>query len=561
MSKQLYIGIDLALTGNHRASIFNPETGSFMGKSFGFDRSMEGFQYLLEKVTPKDCSDCELVFTMEPTSMAWFPLSVFLATKGHTVFRVKSQKVSDLRKYFKKHTKSDRVDSQTLAKLPFIDSEGINQLYLPTSTLGSLDRCCRQRDKIMRNISAIKTRIQAIFIFVNPKLLECFNDNKFTKAIRALMRKYVDPFAIKKLGLKRLTLFLNNHAHGQVDTEIIQKIFDASVSATEIYREAKETNTLPVDFSQVQEEVNIELDRLEFEEQQINKLDKKIHELYNEVDPEHILCSQPGMKEVIAPTILGAVGDIDRFSNIRKFKNFCGNVPRKKQSNKTDRKGLRITGAASKLLKKYFHMASETARRYDVEYAAFYHRLRGRGLHHNQAVTALSDKMSGRTYTLLKRMKKLEQGASVEDVIYQFRDTDGKSIGKKEARALILKKYPSKKDKGRGANSEIKRGSLSYQRQDNSSNRNGQPLHEERCHNSGGLSREKSMVPVLTGNSYGESDKRKEVSFPVYDEGGEVMRYAMDPVAIKTVTEQVMENLEKRRQFLMEQARMMGVRK
>lgn len=556
MFKQLYIGVDLALTGKHRASVFNPEIGGFMGKSFGFDRSIEGFQYLLQRVTPKDCPNCKLVFTMEPTSMAWLPLSVFLITKGHTVFRVKPQKVADLRRYFRKHTKSDRIDSQTLAKLPFIDNESLNELYLPTPVLSALDRYCRQRDKIMRNISAIKTRIQAIFIFVNPKLMERFADDKFTKAARALMRNYADPFAIKKIGLKRLTSFLNNHAHGQVKPEVIQKIFDASISATEIYREAKEANTLPVDFSQVQEEINIELDRLEFEEQQIDKLDKKIRELYSKVDPDHILCSQPGMSKVIAPTILGAVGDIDRFSNIREFKCFCGNTPRKKQTNETDRKGLPITGAASKLLKKYLHLASETARKYDVEYAAFYHGLRAKGLHHNQAITALADKMAGRTYSLLKRTK--NGGVSEEEIVYQFRDLNGKTIEKETARALVIENYPSK-NKGRGANSELKRGSLSHQRQDNSSNRNGYPLHRGRYNNSGCLSRTKFKVPK-DGNSR-EDNESKESSFPVYDENGKIMKYAMDPVSVRTVTAQVMENLEKRRQFLMAQARMLGVRR
>jgi hypothetical protein len=43
----------------------------------------------------------------EPTSMMWFPLAVAAKKRGYAVYRVKSEKVSGLRKYYKKHTKTD----------------------------------------------------------------------------------------------------------------------------------------------------------------------------------------------------------------------------------------------------------------------------------------------------------------------------------------------------------------------------------------------------------------------------------------------------------------------
>ncbi|MGB3478377.1 MAG: transposase [bacterium] len=210
MAKRI-VGIDLAVTGLHRAAVYDSVSVAFVGKSFTFNRSYEGFMLLLHKAT----SDFrgEVLFIMEPTSGAWKPLSVFLMAKGYTVYLVKPQKVYDLRKFLKKHTKSDRIDAQALAKLPIIDAQGIYPLTLPKSDVEALNRYCRQRERIMRSISARKARIQAYFTTVNPLLMDCFGEHKYTRCCRAFLRQYVDPFKVVKLGVKRLSNFLHNQSH------------------------------------------------------------------------------------------------------------------------------------------------------------------------------------------------------------------------------------------------------------------------------------------------------------------------------------------------------------
>ena len=179
MMRGRYIGIDLAITGPHRAAVMEAD-GSFVGKTFSFDRSFDGFEYLLKRALPMNDPTCQLTFVLVPTSKTWIPLCCFLIQKGHTVFSVSPQKACDLRKYYKKYTKSDRIDAQVLAKLSLIDPENLNQLWLPDSVIGSLRGYCKQRDKIVGNISSRKTRIIAYFTSVNPKLMETFGKNRFT---------------------------------------------------------------------------------------------------------------------------------------------------------------------------------------------------------------------------------------------------------------------------------------------------------------------------------------------------------------------------------------------
>jgi len=80
---------------------------------------------------------------MEPTGPAWLPIAVFFASRGHAVFRVSSQKASDLRKFFSKHAKTNGIDADTLARLGIVDPAGLIELRLPDAPGAALDRRVR----------------------------------------------------------------------------------------------------------------------------------------------------------------------------------------------------------------------------------------------------------------------------------------------------------------------------------------------------------------------------------------------------------------------------------
>jgi transposase len=435
------IGIDLAITGLHTASIMEAD-GTFTGKTFSFDKTLEGFNLLLEKAVPVNNPDYQLTFVMEPTSKVWIPLCCFLIAQGHKVLLVNPRKVSDLREYYQKHTKSDRIDSRVLAKLVLIDPEHLNELILPDSITSALKGYCRQRIKIVTCASARKTRIQAIFTCAIPSLMRIFGEDKFTLLARAFMRKYADPFKVKQTGFDKLSNYLENKGFGTPKPGLIQNIFNACIDAVNIYQSAQDKNSLCFSYEQIQDEINTELDLMEYEEEKIKILDEKISYLYHKLDPEEILMSHRGIGPVSAPAILGSVGDISRFRNVRKYQAFCGLIPKKKQSSNDDKQGLPIRKNASSLLKRTYYLIAETARKYDIEYAAVYDRLKNKGLHHNQVMCALARKAAARSYALMKRMR---QAKDAGEINYKLRDLSGAVIDKKKSRAIVLEKYPSKK--------------------------------------------------------------------------------------------------------------------
>ena len=155
-----------------------------------------------------------------------------------------------------------------------------------------------------------------------------------------------------------------------------------------------------------------------------------------------------------------------------------GAIPKKKQSSHRDQKGLPITKAAQRLLKKGYHMAAETSRKYDVEDATFYHRLIKRGLHHNQAITAIARRLAARSYAVMKRVQKAQQGLREKSTVpFQLRDLDGTPITPEQARQIVRDTYPSKSKISKKKKERTQHQVCVSRQSLNSSNmKHGQPL-------------------------------------------------------------------------------------
>ena len=97
---------------------------------------------------------------MEPTGPAWLPIAVLLTARGHVVHRVSSARASDLRKFFSRHTKTNGIDADTLARLPLVDPGGLQPLVLPGPEAAALDRRVRVTDRLAQAGAVHKRRIR-----------------------------------------------------------------------------------------------------------------------------------------------------------------------------------------------------------------------------------------------------------------------------------------------------------------------------------------------------------------------------------------------------------------
>jgi Transposase len=116
MKHRRLAAIDLGIATAHTVRVLDGQ-----GATVARRRALPAVESLaaVEAAALAGCpDDTRLEVVIEPTGPAWLPVAVFFSARGHTVFRVSSQKAADLRRFLSRHAKSNGIDADTLARLP-----------------------------------------------------------------------------------------------------------------------------------------------------------------------------------------------------------------------------------------------------------------------------------------------------------------------------------------------------------------------------------------------------------------------------------------------------------
>jgi transposase len=153
------VGIDLAGNGEHKVRCLDEKAEFCDG--FGFETTPGGLEKLEERIF-RDGANPIVVF--EPTGLAWVAVAVYLRARHPDcrLVRTQSRNVAALRRYLRRSSKSDKIDAITLAKMPFVDAERLNEVYLPPAKLYVIQRLARQRKRLESDMASRKKRIISI---------------------------------------------------------------------------------------------------------------------------------------------------------------------------------------------------------------------------------------------------------------------------------------------------------------------------------------------------------------------------------------------------------------
>src|SRR6266851_8495879 len=132
------IGIDLGVRAEHRAVVVD-EQGGYLTAVVTFHTAPDELDGLLAQARA-GAPGCELQAVMEATAMSWFPVAVYLQRQGVRVYVVNGQQVADLRRYYKRHAESDRIDTRVLARLPLLNPDQMHPLSLASATMLACQR-------------------------------------------------------------------------------------------------------------------------------------------------------------------------------------------------------------------------------------------------------------------------------------------------------------------------------------------------------------------------------------------------------------------------------------
>jgi len=426
------IGIDLSVRGEHKAVVVD-ESGRFGSPLLRFRTEPASMTRLLETAQEGN-TDGQLQAVMEPTGMAWFPVAVFLIRHGVTVYLVNSQQVADLRKYFKKHAKSDRIDARVLAKLPLVDEEKLHRLELSDAQTLACQRGCKQLERLMKQRTACQNRLIALDRFAWPGLEATVFPDLFCPAARWFREHYYSPLRVHQTGSEALRQkWLESGLDPKDPGEWTHYLVRLAEQILAIYGEEGRY----LDYELLQAEASREQEYLAFVEEIHHRLLlKTVRPLYRQLHPSRNLETIPGVGQDGAAIYISFIGNPQRFGSLRQLRGWSGMVPNSKQSADSQASGLKITQAGPSLIKKFAYLDAESARQRDPQIAAIYYaQMVQHGKHHVQAICTCSAHLLDRVGVVLR-----------EDRPYQLRDVDGTPLSPERARQIIAQRYTVPED-------------------------------------------------------------------------------------------------------------------
>src|SRR3712207_6083501 len=202
------LGIDVACRAAHQASLAVDGKIVWRGRKF-FTRPAE-----LERLwADLDLHDpAELTVVVEPTRNAWIVVADWFRRRGARVVMVPTTQSADLRAYYSKYAKNDRIDSSLLARLPLLHPEGLRE-FTGDGPADPLRRLVKQRSSIVKRRTAVLQRLDAQLELLGPAWYDVLGSN-YGKAALMLLTRYADPNVLIRLGRARLVRFLARHSRG-----------------------------------------------------------------------------------------------------------------------------------------------------------------------------------------------------------------------------------------------------------------------------------------------------------------------------------------------------------
>jgi transposase len=423
----LRLGVDIACRAAHQVSLAD-EQGRFIWTGRRF-RTTPTDLVRLWAMLPEGTDPGEVLVVMEPTRNAWVPLAAWFRKKGADVALVPPERSADLRAYYAKHTKSDRLDSQLLARLPMLHPDGLH-LEETLGPGGALKRAAKLHSTLTHRRSQGLARLDALLEILGPAWHAAVGAELGSRTVlKFLAAGYADPQVVKRLGRTRLARFCYRHSRGAWGEPLAEALLGAAAETLDLWDGGG------LDYPDLAEDIAIEA-RLALQlTEEIKDLDERTALLVKQADPDAILTSAPGVAEITAAAILGRLGDPNRFGSLAGARAFTGLVPSLNASGLSGRHGA-PTKRGDAVLRQALFMAAGQARRIDPTLAAKYHRLMvDAGKHHNSALCHIAT-------TLLTRVIACWRTGQP----YQLRDVDGRGVTKQEARAIIAERYQIPKD-------------------------------------------------------------------------------------------------------------------
>lgn len=311
---------------------------------------------------------------MEATGPYWTPLEHWLTTQGFAVVVLNPLKVSSLRNYGVRGSKTDRIDSVLIAQaLRWQKSYPADPLPAYAVELRWLTRL---RVQLVKERTRATLRIGSLLGCLFPEFQSLFPKLASPSAL-AVLQAAPTPADIISMGEVSLSEILRSASRGKLGLKRARQL---TVLASASVGVASPT---------LAQALLLLLAQVQLFRDQINTLEAQIAQMYDAANlPLHSL---PGTGPILAATYLSEIGSIDRFASAKQVVAFSGIDPKLRQSGKFNGQ-VRMSKRGSSYLRHAVYLACLSAVRTDDYFKAIYDRQLQRGKPKRRALGAVMNR-------------------------------------------------------------------------------------------------------------------------------------------------------------------------
>lgn len=381
-----YLGIDIG-KNTHVASLMD-EKGKILFKAFSFSNSTSGGESLLQMLNDFISSPNDIEIGMEATGHYWLSVYSFLVDNGFVIHVVNPIQTDGWRKGTEiRKRKTDIIDSLLIADL--IRYGDFLEASLADEDILSLRNLSRFRNYLVGSISDLKRKTICILDQIFPEYASVFS-NIFGQTSKEILKNFSLLSDFENVTSQQLE---------QVLSDIKLKKF-ATTKIDEISSLSGQSFGIKFALDSFQLQLKLLVEQIDFIEIQVTELENQMAILVDKLNSP--LFTVPGIGPVTGATILGEVGDIERFSSPSKLVAYAGIDASISQSGEFMSSNNRMSKRGSPYLRKAIFQAALVASIHDPVFKAYYQKKRSEGKHHLTALGAVSRKLCYTIHAILK---------------------------------------------------------------------------------------------------------------------------------------------------------------
>ena len=368
-----YAGFDWAK--DHHSVVIVDAQGRIVA-DFDFDHSLEGWKQFEHK-----CSAWpNLAVAIETSQGAAVDQLLQRESTVYPVHPVAAQRYRERKA--PSGTKTDHLDGWGLAEALRTDGQGWKALEPMDPLTQQLRLLVRDEVVLIQQRTALVNQLQQALAEYYPAALEAFDD--WTRpSTWEFVLSFPTPQALVQAGKRRWKKFLHTHRLWRPQTA--EKRLGIFAQADQF----KASDPIV----RAKSQLAVSLCRLLITlDKQLKLYRSQIRELFDNHPDSNLFGSLPGAKDVLAPRLLGAVGnDPDRYGSQEVLQAIAGTAPISYQSGKINK--VRIRWACDKFLRHTIHLWADCFRKASAWGGAYYKKKRQEGMSHACALRCLGQRL------------------------------------------------------------------------------------------------------------------------------------------------------------------------